>query len=579
MDQWDKTNDPRKAAIPIALSVIPTGILIWKERKQRVILPEYREQNLLPAVTAKHPWQMTREQFEGTTTAKLLGEDEPGWGPRFDISDWTDLEIKEAERLEDVFVYTPKEGTMYIEFSKQYPTASAISDLSKISRPDVGEHKRLLLQAIAEGRPIPPEVWDDYPDLRLLPAVTRPDDAAPELTADMPHHILERNLELRHPKWDIDLYGWEGESVTAEAQPKGASSREGRITKHGKWFYEVAKALDGAISSPGLLPAVKEYGRIDWMPRKKVWRVIWYKNGDVAMGDFPTREEASARLRELIDKRHSNPRVNPAVITEEWYRNRWDGDKLGRRAQLVMEAGWITGEGRLTKLGEKITPSKWDELSPAAQAVLRRKLEKLYSKSVTGELSPAEDLMAKTTPPRKKEPWEAIDDEMNKRIIIAHARPADVEAALRYYDRVAVGERLLLAYQLAGKHRLPQEYELKEYLKRFFPAKLDRLEMEEEEEEEEENEEEENDEEEKDDEMKEPIGRTIIKPVPKPTLDPAVAKAKVIPLHPPPRGQARLEFLADSPQHLAQTIDAIGYRSQIDNTFQEAIARAKGLKS
>ncbi len=82
-----------------------------------------------------------------------------------------------------------------------------------------------------------------------------------------------------------------------------------------------------------------------------------------------------------------------------------------------------------------------------------------------------------------REPWEAIDDELNKRIIIAHARPADVEAALRYSDRVAVGERLLLAYELAGKHRLPQEYELKEYLKRFFPAELDRLETEEEEEE------------------------------------------------------------------------------------------------
>ncbi|MBT9143976.1 MAG: hypothetical protein DDT29_02390 [Dehalococcoidia bacterium] len=57
-----------------------------------------------------------------------------------------------------------------------------------------------------------------------------------------------------------------------------------------------------------------------------------------------------------------------------------------------------------------------------------------------------------------------------------------MEAALRYYDRAAVGERLLLAYELAGKHKLPQEYELREYLNRFFPAELDRLEMEEEEE-------------------------------------------------------------------------------------------------
>jgi hypothetical protein len=38
-----------------------------------------------------------------------------------------------------------------------------------------------------------------------------------------------------------------------------------------------------------------------------------------------------------------------------------------------------------------------------------------------------------------------------------------------------------------------------------------------------------------------------------------------------------LEFFADSPEFLTQTIDATGYRSKIDTTFQEAIARAKGL--
>jgi len=39
-----------------------------------------------------------------------------------------------------------------------------------------------------------------------------------------------------------------------------------------------------------------------------------------------------------------------------------------------------------------------------------------------------------------------------------------------------------------------------------------------------------------------------------------------------------MEFLPDSPEVLAQTIDAIGYREKIDTAFQEAIKRAKGLK-
>lgn len=53
----------------------------------------------------------------------------------------------------------------------------------------------------------------------------------------------------------------------------------------------------------------------------------------------------------------------------------------------------------------------------------------------------------------------------------------------------------------------------------------------------------------------------------------------VIPTEPrqsPPRQE--LEFLPDSPEVLAQTIEAIGYRHKIDNAFQEAIKRAKGLK-
>ena len=52
----------------------------------------------------------------------------------------------------------------------------------------------------------------------------------------------------------------------------------------------------------------------------------------------------------------------------------------------------------------------------------------------------------------------------------------------------------------------------------------------------------------------------------------------IIPTKPRPRRETDLEYLADSPEHLAQTIDATGYRSKLDTTFQEAIARAKGLR-
>ncbi len=50
-------------------------------------------------------------------------------------------------------------------------------------------------------------------------------------------------------------------------------------------------------------------------------------------------------------------------------------------------------------------------------------------------------------------------------------------------------------------------------------------------------------------------------------------KQKVIPTGKP--GKGGLEYLADSPEFLTQTIEAIGYRDKIDTTFQEAIARAR----
>jgi len=53
----------------------------------------------------------------------------------------------------------------------------------------------------------------------------------------------------------------------------------------------------------------------------------------------------------------------------------------------------------------------------------------------------------------------------------------------------------------------------------------------------------------------------------------------LIPEHPrQPRLRDEVEFLPDSQEFLAYTIDDIGYRGKIDNAFLSAIARAKGLK-
>jgi len=57
-----------------------------------------------------------------------------------------------------------------------------------------------------------------------------------------------------------------------------------------------------------------------------------------------------------------------------------------------------------------------------------------------------------------------------------------------------------------------------------------------------------------------------------------VGKPAVIRIGERPHKESELEYLADSPEFLAQTIEDIGYRDKIDRTFREAIARAKGLR-
>jgi hypothetical protein len=59
---------------------------------------------------------------------------------------------------------------------------------------------------------------------------------------------------------------------------------------------------------------------------------------------------------------------------------------------------------------------------------------------------------------------------------------------------------------------------------------------------------------------------------------PVMIRPKVIPTAKTKAQPDKLEYLADSPEFLTQTIADIGYREKIDNAFQGAIARAKRLK-
>ncbi len=51
---------------------------------------------------------------------------------------------------------------------------------------------------------------------------------------------------------------------------------------------------------------IVERGRVDWKPRLKIWRVIWYEGvRDIPFGDYTTQQEAIVALRAKIDALHS----------------------------------------------------------------------------------------------------------------------------------------------------------------------------------------------------------------------------------------------------------------------------------
>ena len=48
---------------------------------------------------------------------------------------------------------------------------------------------------------------------------------------------------------------------------------------------------------------MRDYGRIDWMPKLKLWSVMWYRGAkDVSKGKFLTYEEASEFLQQAVKK-------------------------------------------------------------------------------------------------------------------------------------------------------------------------------------------------------------------------------------------------------------------------------------
>lgn len=74
-----------------------------------------------------------------------------------------------------------------------------------------------------------------------------------------------------------------------------------------------------------------------------------------------------------------------AIADEEFIKNRWDSAKLGHRVAWIMKGKWVTHAGEITRSGEKFAQSKWDDLSPAVQNVVKKLIAKDYDRQLSSQ--------------------------------------------------------------------------------------------------------------------------------------------------------------------------------------------------
>lgn len=89
----------------------------------------------------------------------------------------------------------------------------------------------------------------------------------------------------------------------------------------------------------------------------------------------PATEAEQAELLSGVNLKSPPSRIIP--------QERWDSAKLGVKVELAKAGGWVSKKGQLTKLGEKIANSKWEDLSLASQNVLQRLIRERYMLETT----------------------------------------------------------------------------------------------------------------------------------------------------------------------------------------------------
>jgi len=221
----------------------------------------------------------------------------------------------------------------------------------------------------------------------------------------------------------------EGRPEVAEREiiPPEISEREARYE-----FLQLSEAeYEEAIKS-GRYPEPARYEELTKYyaePHEPGWKGLSlaemfptrYK--DLLSRGVPDRLSASEVQQAIEEKRVPYERgvegVTPEVTLKIIPQERWDSAKLGVKVDLVKAGGWVNNKGQLTKVGERIAESKWEDLSPAAQNVLQRLIYDRYGVAIpTAEAGMPEaglqlDIFGYTTPVTPKGKGEIVQISMD----------------------------------------------------------------------------------------------------------------------------------------------------------------------
>lgn len=289
------------------------------------------------------------------------------------------------------------------------------------------QHARKVARAIRSGEAVPAGVLAEYPG--YLEKYRRPPETRKREGENSVSQTGENETQAELPRTDETQAGAGGAGMVAadnmDLASLGAAERAEVLRKR----FPDARAIDiiklnrsireSATGSVGSAVKGERAGIPKSWAEKNKKDDEYEKKKAIEGVTAPSSGEASPPAA------NGNGEGGPQKYTVA---NRWDSSKDGYKVELVKRGQWTTKkDGGISRLGEKIALSKWDDLSPAAQRILTPLIQADYGSRVVDAPPAAHPSASKATPEKPagvatsgqrqeqgaKEPWQMTSGEFS----------------------------------------------------------------------------------------------------------------------------------------------------------------------